>query len=133
MKAVSKGSDAGMVSIRRRFSTAARLWILIAGFGQAAMPGIASIADASPSAASATAAIRPHIESHGSSKCPRVHQEDTCALCQFVNGAVACTPRHYVGCIGGVDAPAVAVSWQQRPAAAANRGPTLPRAPPVLA
>jgi hypothetical protein len=121
-----------MISIRRRFSTAARLWVLIAALGQAAMPGIASIADASPSAASATATIRPHIESHGSPKCPRVHQEDNCALCQFVSGAVSTAPRHAAGITEGVRIYAVDVSWQQRPASVVNRGPSLPRAPPQL-
>lgn len=97
------------------------------------MPGIASIADASPSAASATATIRPHIESHGSPKCPRVHQEDNCALCQFVSGAVAVAPGHAAGVIADVRISAVAVSWQQQPASRVNRGPSLPRAPPSLA
>ncbi|OLE17109.1 MAG: hypothetical protein AUG20_00260 [Gemmatimonas sp. 13_1_20CM_3_60_15] len=97
------------------------------------MPGIASIVDASPSAASATAAIRPHIESHGSPKCPRVHQEDNCALCQFVSAAVAVTPHAPAASPREVQSTAITVLSQQSPAGTVDRSPSLPRAPPVLA
>src|SRR5258707_12900247 len=78
-----------MTAMAGRFSSSLRIWILVAAFAQAVMPCVATVVDASSGAASATTAARSHIEEHGTPKCPRVHQEDKCALCQFVSGAVA--------------------------------------------
>ncbi|HKC81402.1 MAG TPA: hypothetical protein VKB91_09420, partial [Gemmatimonadaceae bacterium] len=69
-----------MTAMAGRFSSSLRIWILVAAFAQAVMPGVASVVDASSGAASATTAARSHIEEHGTPKCPRVHQEDKCAL-----------------------------------------------------
>jgi hypothetical protein len=98
---------------------------------QALMPGVVSVIDASAAGSVASAAIRPHIESHGTPKCPRVHQEDTCALCQFVSGVAAKaaaapsvqsfeTQSQYV-----VFTKAIAPAWL------ADGSPSLPRAPPA--
>src|SRR3954468_8353750 len=122
-----------MNSLRRRFSTATQLWIVIAALGQAVMPAVASIVDASPSAASVTQSIRPHIEEHGSPKCPRVHQEDTCALCQFVTGAVAVKAADVATLSANQRAFAAPRAPDQTPAWLVNSSPSLPRAPPVLA
>jgi hypothetical protein len=122
-----------MISLRSRFSTAARSWILLAGIGQATMPGIASIVDAYPSAASAMAAIRPHIESHGSPKCPRVHQEDNCALCQFVSGVVAVAPSDAHARAACAQSFVVAVAPELLPTWLVDGDPSLPRAPPEKA
>src|ERR1700675_4475116 len=66
-----------------------RGWIFVAALAQAVLPGVVSVIDASAAGDAVTAAVRPHIEDHGTPRCPRVHQEDTCALCQFVAGALA--------------------------------------------
>jgi hypothetical protein len=114
-----------------RFSRVVRSWIFAAALAQALMPGVVSVIDASAAGSVASAAIRPHIESHGTPKCPRVHQEDTCALCQFVSGVAAKaaaapsvqsfeTQLQYV-----VFAKAIAPAWL------ADGSPSLPRAPPA--
>jgi hypothetical protein len=97
------------------------------------MPGIASIVDAYPSAASAMAAIRPHIESHGSPKCPRVHQEDNCALCQFVSGVVAIAPSDAHARAACAQSFVVAVAPELLPTWLVDGDPSLPRAPPEKA
>jgi hypothetical protein len=116
-----------------RFSRVVRSWIFAAALAQALMPGVVSVIDASAAGSVASAAIRPHIESHGTPKCPRVHQEDTCALCQFVSGVAAKaaaapsvrsfeTQPQYV-----VFTKAIAPAWL------ADGSPSLPRAPPAQA
>jgi hypothetical protein len=95
------------------------------------MPGIAGVVDAYPSAASATAAVRPHIESHGTPKCPRVHQEDSCALCQFVSGVVAVAPPDPTTPVSLAPSFPLAAARQELPAWLANGDPSLPRAPPI--
>src|SRR4030088_3744580 len=72
-----------------RFSRAVRGWIFIGALAQAFLPGVVGVVDASAAGSVASAAVRPHAESHGTPRCPRVHQDDNCALCQFVTGAAA--------------------------------------------
>src|SRR5580765_5620919 len=72
----------------RRFTPVLRIWIFIAAFAQALLPGVASVIDASTAAGVASASVRPHAEAPGTHRGPRVHQEDNCALCQFVSGTV---------------------------------------------
>jgi hypothetical protein len=117
----------------RRITLGLRIWIFIAAFAQTVLPSVVSVVDASAAADSASAHIRPHAESHGTPRCPRVHQEDNCALCQFVSGAVApardpgSTPvssaqNHHV-----VRGRVLAPEWL------ADGTPSLPRAPPAQA
>jgi hypothetical protein len=75
--------------VGRRVSGFVRGWIFAGALVQAVLPGVAGIIDASAAGSSVVAAIRPHAEDHSSPRCPRVHQEDNCALCQFVSGTVA--------------------------------------------
>ena len=114
-----------------RFSRVVRSWIFAAALTQALLPGVVSIIDADDAGSVASAAIRPHAESHGTPKCPRVHQEDTCGLCQFVSGVAAKaaappslqsfeTQPQYV-----VFTKAIAPAWL------ADGSPSLPRAPPA--
>ena len=117
----------------RRFTPALRIWIFIAAFAQAVLPGVASVIDASTAAGVASASVRPHAEAPGTHRGPRVHQEDNCALCQFVSGSVA-----PAGQAGPTPLPtskpqqvvrrrALAPEWL------ADGTPSLPRAPPQTA
>jgi hypothetical protein len=77
-------------------------------------------------------AVVSHIEERGGTPhCPRVHQEDTCAICHFLSRAGGVKPE-------GPPAPRVVerilsfVSSEVRVAASrAVLDPTLPRAPPT--
>ena len=117
----------------RRVSTFVRGWIFIAALAQAALPGIVSIIDAEPASDAATAAIRPHIESHGTPKCPRVHQEDNCALCQFVTGVLAPVPNAAPLPLVEANSLRVAAVRPDSPTWRSDGAPSLPRAPPVRA
>ena len=116
----------------RRVSGVLRIWILVAAFAQAVMPGVASVVHATSAAAAAQAGVQAHIESDTATKCPRAHQEDTCALCRFVSGSVAISSaaeQLYAQStpISGVD------RTQQSPDRQTDGDPSLPRAPPTLA
>ena len=117
----------------RRVSTFVRGWIFIAAFAQAMLPGVVSVIDADDAGSVESAAIRPHIEEHGSPKCPRVHQEDNCALCQFVSGMLAAAPN--AAPLPVAESKAIRVS-AVHPESFTWRGdgaPSLPRAPPIEA
>lgn len=62
-----------------------RFCLLLAAALQLASPGAAAWADARLDAASAGA--RPHIESHTTASCTRVHAAD-CALCSFLTAPI---------------------------------------------
>ena len=115
----------------KRVSALVRGWIFIAAFAQAMLPGVISIVDADDAGNVASAAIRPHIEDHGSPKCPRVHQEDNCALCQFVNGLFANEPDAEPLPRNESSAPQVSALRQDMPTWRAAGDPSLPRAPPI--
>jgi hypothetical protein len=108
-----------------------RGWIFIAAFAQAILPGVVSVIDADDAGDIASAAIRPHIESHGTPKCPRVHQEDDCALCQFVSGVLA--PKPDADQLPIHESSALQVSALRRELLTwrADGDPSLPRAPPI--
>jgi hypothetical protein len=59
-------------------------WLAFAAL-QLVLPGAAALADASLDSAGAHA--RPHIESHSTAACARVHPSD-CALCRFLTTAL---------------------------------------------
>jgi hypothetical protein len=117
----------------RRVSTFVRGWIFIAAFAQAMLPGIVSVIDADDAGNAASAAVRPHIEDHGTPKCPRVHQEDNCALCQFVSGLLAPEPHAEPLSFNESAALHVAAVRQELPTWQTSGVPSLPRAPPVKA
>jgi hypothetical protein len=60
------------------------VWFAFAAL-QLVLPGAAALADASLDIAGAHA--RPHIESHSTAECARVHPSD-CALCRFLTTAL---------------------------------------------
>jgi len=117
----------------RRVSTIVRGWIFIAAFAQAMLPGVISVIDADDAGNVESAAIRPHIEDHGTSKCPRVHQEDNCALCQYVGGVLAGQPAPAPLPPKQSRAIRVQTVRQDLPTWRADGAPRLPRAPPVRA
>ena len=116
-----------------RVSPFVRGWIFIAAFVQAMLPGAISVIDADAAGDAVSAAIRPHIESHGTPKCPRVHQEDNCALCQFVSGVLAPAPHPAPLSVGEASPHYVATARPESPAWLVDGAPSLPRAPPVKA
>jgi hypothetical protein len=122
-----------MTPTATRFSRVVRGWIFAAALAQAFLPGVVSVIDSSAAGSVASAAVRPHAEDHEHPKCPRVHQEDNCALCQFVSAAVApaaeAAPLPVVqsGSYQVVRRLALAASWLT------DGSPSLPRAPPALA
>jgi hypothetical protein len=117
----------------RRVSSFVRAWIFVGALAQAVLPGAIGVVDASAATDVACTAIRPHIESHGTSKCPRFHQEDTCALCQYVSGVVATQPVPPVLPAEKRVIRHVPVAGQELPTWRADGAPSLPRAPPVRA
>ncbi len=83
---------------RTRPRRATRAFWLVAALWQLALPGSAAWADARLDAAGATA--QPHVESHTSNSCARIHPPD-CALCHFLTAPAVRTP-------GGAPLPDVA-------------------------
>jgi len=117
----------------RRVSTIVRGWIFIAAFAQAMLPGVVSIIDADDAGNVASAAVRPHAEDHRSPKCPRVHQEDNCALCAFVAGAVAVSAGQSTPPARQARSLPVVRRLPLFPEWLADGAPSLPRAPPAQA
>lgn len=104
--------------------------VLIAAM-QLVLPAALSVADGYLELRAPENAVFAHIEAHGTPRCPRVHQEDNCAICHFLSRAGGVKPE-------GPPAPRVVdripshVSTEVRVAArCATLDPTLPRAPPT--
>ena len=117
----------------RRVSGFVRGWIFVAALVQAALPGVVGIIDASDAGSAVVAAARPHAEDHSSPRCPRVHQEDNCALCQFVSGTVA-PPADAVHAPLLRSKPlAIVRGHALLPEWLTAGSPSLPRAPPTQA
>jgi hypothetical protein len=110
-----------------------RGWIIVAALVQAVLPGVISIVDASPAGDAPIAALRPHVESHGTPKCPRVHQEDKCALCQFVGGALALSSPAARLAVPSSHLAGITGTCLQSPVRWIGGDPSLPRAPPTIA
>lgn len=117
----------------RRVSNFLRGWIFAIALAQAALPGVISVVDASAASDVATAAVRPHIEDHGTPRCPRVHQEDKCALCAFVAGAVADSASQVPRPIAHARSFPVVRRVPLFPEWLTDGAPNLPRAPPAQA
>jgi hypothetical protein len=117
----------------RRATAALRIWILTAAFLQAVLPGVVSVVDASAAADAAWAAVQPHVESQGTHKGARVHQEDRCALCQFVSGALAPSAEAAPISLQQSNTLRVIGTRPQSPNWLTDGDPSLPRAPPKVA
>jgi hypothetical protein len=110
-----------------------RGWIFAAALAQAVLPGVIGIIDASAAGDAATAAVRPHIEAHGTPRCPRVHQEDNCALCQFVAGTLAVAANQPAPVPSDTQSGEITRRVPPVSERLADGGPSLPRAPPAIA
>jgi len=122
-----------MTPIAARFSRVVRGWIFAGALAQAVLPGVVGIVDASAAGGVASAAVRPHAEDHEHPRCPRVHQEDNCALCQFVSAVVAsaAVPAQ-LPLVPSRSHPVVGV-YALTPPWLTDGSPSLPRAPPSKA
>jgi hypothetical protein len=119
--------------VGRRVSGFVRGWIFAAALAQAALPGVVGIIDASAAGSAVVARIRPHAEDHTTPRCPRVHQEDNCALCQFVSGTVAPAANGAHPPLPGSKPLAVIRGHALLPEWFTDGSPSLPRAPPTQA
>ena len=117
----------------RRITPVLRIWVFIAAFAQAVSPGVISVVDAPAAASVAVAGIRPHAEDHSSPRCPRVHQEDTCALCQFVSASFAPAADAVRSPLLQSKSPEVVRGLALAPEWLTDGTPSLPRAPPQKA
>lgn len=117
----------------RRVSRSVRIWIFAAALGQAVLPGVAGIIDASAAGGVASATVRPHAEDHTHPRCPRVHQEDTCALCQFVAGALATSTPRSAPPLEHAKSLQITRRLPLLPEWLSDGAPSLPRAPPAQA
>jgi hypothetical protein len=116
-----------------RVSKFVRGWIFAAALAQAVLPGVIGVIDASAAGDAATAAIRPHIESHGTPRCPRVHQEDNCALCQFVAGTLAVAAHQPAPVPSDTQSREITRRVPPVSERLADGAHSLPRAPPAIA
>lgn len=110
-----------------------RGWIFIASLAQAVLPGVVSVIDADDAGDAVAAAARPHIEDHGTPRCPRVHQEDNCALCRFVAGTLATSADRSPAPIPQAKAFSVTSRLPLFPKWLTDGAASLPRAPPAQA
>jgi hypothetical protein len=113
--------------MRRNTRAVRTLWLLGAAL-QLVLPGAAAYADARLDAVGAAA--RPHIESHTTKSCTRIHAPD-CALCHYLSAPLA--PGAPIAlALGdsadGIRFPAAPV----KRARARSRPHPQPRAPPTL-
>ena len=72
-----------------------------------------------------------HIEEHGSSKCPRVHDEDNCAIAHFLAraGTIKSNAPDFPRIVGKIE-PFLAEQLRA-PTLASAPAQALPRAPPI--
>jgi hypothetical protein len=110
---------------RSRFSL-----LLFAGF-QLALPAALSVGDSYLEAQAAADRAYSHIEAHGSPRCPRVHREEDCLVCNFLSrlGATKPTP---VAIPAALSQPAPIAACDSRIESTQQaETPALPRAPPA--
>jgi hypothetical protein len=119
--------------VGRRVSGFVRGWIFAAALAQAVLPGVVGVIDASAAGDAVTSAVRPHAEDHGTPRCPRVHQEDNCALCQFVAGALATSSDRSAPPLQHTKSLQVTRRLPLFPEWLTDGAPSLPRAPPAQA
>jgi hypothetical protein len=115
----------------REISRARRLAFVLVAAMQLVLPPALTVADGYLEAAAPEGAAYAHIESHGSSKCPRVHQEDGCAINHFLSRAGTIKPSGAVSPQILARISAFLPEVFAAPALASALTPSLPRAPPI--
>jgi hypothetical protein len=110
-----------------------RGWIFAAALAQAALPGVVGIIDASEAGSAVVAAMRPHAEDQSAHHGRRVHQEDNCALCQFVSGTVAPAADAVQPALLRSKPLEIVRGHALLPEWLTDGSPSLPRAPPTQA
>lgn len=116
---------------RASMSVSKRISVLFIAAMQLVMPPVLTVADGYLDAASPESAVFAHVEAHSSSKCARVHNEETCAICHFLSRAAANKPEGQQFPLRATQCSSnlPAISWASPHDA--SRNPTLPRAPPI--
>jgi hypothetical protein len=112
-------------------SRAKRVSVLLVAAMQLVVPPALTVADGFIEASAPESAIVSHIESHGSPKCARVHNEETCAIGHFLSRANATKPNAGQYPIAASRANSAPVAISGFVPLAASRNVTLPRAPPI--
>lgn len=74
-----------------RFTIVNRVFVVVFALAQLLLPGTLSVLDGIVARGSQPAVV--HVEAPGSRHCPRVHQIDNCAICQFLAHASAVRPQ----------------------------------------
>jgi hypothetical protein len=114
--------------MQRNSGAVRTLWLLGAAL-QLALPGAAAYADARLDALGAAA--RPHIESHTTKSCTRIHPPD-CALCHNLSAPLARRQPMVLLALGATGDRILFPAAPVRLAGAGSRPHPQPRAPPTL-
>jgi len=114
-----------------RFGSRGRLAILAFALVQLALPGVLTVADGWTTYAAGPRAHLVRVEQFGHTGGVRVHQADTCAVCQFLAHATPTRPRPPALILAGRQVNVVHVCAGVSRAAAERRWTALPRAPPL--
>ncbi|MFI5238686.1 MAG: hypothetical protein ACHQQP_02660 [Gemmatimonadales bacterium] len=111
--------------------SSSRLWIIAFAVVQLVLPGALTVADGWTALNAGPDVVTSHVEEYGHKGCTRVHQEDTCAICQFLAHAVATPAR----CAAGIAVANERVTDKSRESlerfSVERHSPSLPRAPPL--
>ena len=110
---------------------ARRAMIFLFAAAQLALGPVLAVADGVLELRAPENAVFAHVEAHDTPHCPRVHQEDNCALCHFLSRTGALKPP-VPRLPRVVERIASFVAAEVRdPTRRAVLDPTLPRAPPT--
>ena len=129
MRRLARSKD-GVEGVVRR-TPARRAMIVFLAAVQLALPPALAVADGVLELRAPENAVFAHVEEHDTPHCPRVHQEDNCALCHFLSrtSALKSAPPRLPRVAGRI--PSFVASEVRDPTRRAVLDPTLPRAPPT--
>jgi hypothetical protein len=99
---------------------------------QLILPAALTVADGYLEVRAPEYAAFAHVEAHGTPRCPRVHQEDNCAINQFLARANSTKPEAPQTPRVVETIPSFVSAEVRVVAARAVLDPTLPRGPPTL-
>ena len=120
-----------MTGAERQTSPARQAMVVLFAALQLVLPAVLTVADGYLELRAPEYAAFSHVESHGTPGCPRVHQEDNCAINHFLSrvGAVKSEGPPAPRVVERI-APFVSSELHQA-ARRAVLDPSLPRAPPL--